>query len=228
MSGMTQKPHMPHALKGRRYRLLLASLFVFLAYAGIRPQEWSGLILELLFYGVVLVAMWTIRRDRRTTIVAAILAILSLANPEITILPSNSMAHHVSAGLFLALLCAYILRDVLTHEEVTLETLAGSCCVYLMLGILWGHTYALIEVASPHSFSFTQAGAEDAVGVGVEMIYYSYVTLTTLGYGDMTPLSSSARIFSAMEALVGQLFVAVLIAHLVGMHAASKHTRKHV
>lgn len=90
----------------------------------------------------------------------------------------------------------------------------GAICVYFMIGLLWALIFSTLELLQPGSFQMPQ-------GQGTELShfsYYSYVTLTTLGYGDITPISPPARSLALLEAIMGPLYIAVLIARLVGIH----------
>ena len=95
--------------------------------------------------------------------------------------------------------------------------------VYLFIGLLWSDIYAILEHLQPGSFSFAHSQAGTKLS---DFSYYSFVTLTTLGYGDITPLTSKARAFAMLEAIIGQLYLVVLIARLVGLHISHSSGRK--
>ena len=100
-----------------------------------------------------------------------------------------------------------------------MDAVLGACCVYLLLGIGWSGIYSLIEWAAPGSFNLpvaARAGASTG-WIELELIYFSLITMTTVGYGDITPASDPARIVAAVEALLAQLYLAIIIARLVGM-----------
>ncbi|NIO10972.1 MAG: hypothetical protein GTO40_24365 [Deltaproteobacteria bacterium] len=125
---------------------------------------------------------------------------------------------------FLGFILILIATDVFEQEIVTVDTISGAICIYLLIGLMWAELYSLIEFIQPGSFTI-QKFLPDAPGYNPQhqnplFLYYSFVTLTTLGYGDITPLSPPARAFSFLEAVVGQIFVAVMIARLVGLHIA--------
>lgn len=111
-----------------------------------------------------------------------------------------------------------IISHILGHEEVVSDTLFGAACVYLLLGLVWMVAYTLLERVHPGSFHFNSVDAASGVPAVFDFLYYSFVTLTTLGYGDVTPLTPRARSLAVLEAIVGVLFVAVLIARLVGLY----------
>jgi hypothetical protein len=126
-------------------------------------------------------------------------------------------------GLFFSLTAVVILARVMKDRKVTTDTILGSMCGYLLLGIVWTMLFALVELLEPGSFLSGGRPLVDMQGdlakqhVFANFIYYSFVTLTTLGYGDITPASPPARALSSLEAVTGQLYIAVLIARLVGL-----------
>lgn len=122
--------------------------------------------------------------------------------------------------IFCILAVGLTLREVLLGDTVDVNRLMGAVCVYLLLGVIWGLVYVLEALAYPRAF-------EGLVGTGVDeltsqLLYYSFVTLTTLGYGDIAPATDLARTLAYLEAVVGQLYVAILIAGLVGVHIGSR------
>jgi voltage-gated potassium channel Kch len=106
---------------------------------------------------------------------------------------------------------------------VTVDTICASLCIYLLLGVCWSGIHVLAEVLEPGSFQLPGHGP-DAQFVDFAL-YYSLVTMTTLGYGDVIPSSPSTRMFAATEAIMGQLYIAVLVARLVGLHIAQAASR---
>jgi hypothetical protein len=104
-------------------------------------------------------------------------------------------------------------------------------CAYLLLGMVWAMVFSLIEILAPGSFLH---GGQPLVAILSEtrqppisgFIYYSFVTLTTLGYGDITPNSSPAAAFSSLEAVTGQFYIAILVARLVALHIVSGRSKR--
>jgi hypothetical protein len=117
-----------------------------------------------------------------------------------------------------------VLWDVMRSEVVTVDTIVGALCVYFLFGVTWASGYAFLEMSSPGSFTVAPSLAAAAGwGKGAStlalMQYYSFATLTTVG-ADIAPLSTTARLLTTLESAIGQLYVAVLIARLVGIHTA--------
>jgi hypothetical protein len=120
----------------------------------------------------------------------------------------------LAAILFIAVV---LLMQVFREGAVTHSRIQGAIAVYLLFGIGWAHAYHIAEFLHPGSFN-TTAGPMTNVS---DWVYYSFVTLTTVGYGDITPVRPIARSLSIGEALTGQLYLAVLIARLVAMEVVS-------
>lgn len=113
--------------------------------------------------------------------------------------------------LFLAIAIFYLMRRFLQARKITGDTIKGAIAVYLMLGVLWIFVYESIFHINPSAFSAVAFGK-------LSFLHYSYTTLTTLGLGDITPVSNFAMSFTCLEAIVGQLFLVVFIAKLMGLH----------
>ena len=124
------------------------------------------------------------------------------------------------AIVFFTLIGSIVLSDVLKSEKVTTDKIHGAISVYLLIGVTWALLYSLIEGIRPESFLIEHSQVTSVSEYIPHFLYYSFVTLTTLGYGDITPLTLLAKTLSYMEAVTGQIYIAVLIARLVGLHIA--------
>ena len=113
-----------------------------------------------------------------------------------------------------------ILARIMRHPVVTGETVMGAICVYLLVGLVFSIGYQLIDRIDDAAF----AGVAD--GNWPDMHYFSFVTLTTLGYGDITPTTNFARSIAVFEAVVGNVFLVTLVAFLVGNLGRQRHSRE--
>jgi hypothetical protein len=118
------------------------------------------------------------------------------------------------------LFCGVLLREVFAKGHVTAMRIQGAVAVYLLFGIAWAHAYQLITTHDPGSF-LVQPGTPNTVS---EWLYYSFVTLTTVGYGDIVPITRVTRVLSVGEALTGQLYLAVMLARLVALQVSEGMT----
>ena len=207
--------------KGGIYHVLLASLFVLIAlqpYAVVA----EGLLVRLGLACLLLASIAAVASRRRLLIIGLVLAV-----PAVGLLFVPGGVPTVAGG-FLAIamllfICLVILRRIFRHPVVTSATVSASLVVYLTLGVVWSQAYRLVEHFYPGSF--TGLSGTGAVEVQRDLFYYSYVTLATLGYGDINPVGAEARSLAITEALVGQLYLVVLVASLVGMHLSQRQSR---
>lgn len=140
--------------------------------------------------------------------------------------------HLVPSEIFLAsgiLFCGFIvsqlLRFVIVATKVDVQVLAAGVAGYLMVGILWGLAYILAGNMEPNSFAFSGEPPPDHRLAGFAALYFSFVTLSTAGYGDIVPTTSTTRMLAILEQTVGVFYVAVLIARLVSAYADPNSAR---
>lgn len=107
-----------------------------------------------------------------------------------------------------------ILSSIFKKNKIGSDELSGAIVSYLLMGVMWGFIYSYIELNCQNSFSFVHA--DDIQAQGSALFYYSFVTLTTLGYGDILPISRFARMAAYLEAVTGVMYTAILVAGLVG------------
>lgn len=154
---------------------------------------------------------------------------LALAAPEVVVRLAEVAADFdapvltaATSALFLGYVTVRVLRAVLASEQVTWEAVAGALCVYLLFGLVWASFYSLIELTAPGSFRLTDAARLSPESLWGELVYFSYVTQTTLGYGDVVPVSPPARSFATVQALLAQIYLATLVARLVAVAVARR------
>ena len=109
------------------------------------------------------------------------------------------------------------------QKEVTRDLIVGAAVVYLFMALMWTFIFVVVETLHPGSFNLPE-------GVDIEatrqFVYYSFVTLTTLGYGDITPITSMARSLCILEAVIGQLYLVAQVAWLVGVHVSQSMLKR--
>lgn len=119
---------------------------------------------------------------------------------------------------FLVLAIINALKKVIFGQAMTTNRLVGVVCVYLLLGILWATLYSALYHLDPTAFAGVPV--DQKADLGITWVYYSFVTLTTLGYGDVLPTSISAKVLAFSEAILGVFYMATLVAMLVSAYAA--------
>lgn len=197
--------------------LLATQLVMLIAAPALQGSAAAKLATDVIFGLLLLFAVWSVSHSRRATLSAGGIALVSFAGISMINLGHSNAAleaptYWLAAGL-LGYVAAVILRDVVRAPRVTSQTIVGAMCVYVLLGVAWGFLYSSVDALDPASFANALPGDGTA-----RFVYFSMVTLTTLGYGDVTPLSSVARGLAVVEAIAGQVFLAVLMARLVGLH----------
>lgn len=199
--------------------LLVAIVFVMPVIApGVSNTKllWDILLALILISGVAAVA------EHRKLAVA--LALLSVAVIALAVSEAQAPAWQARELRSLATMCAFLLLafavgiNVFAFGHAVSDRVVGALVLYLLLGVLWAVAYQHLERLLPGAF----AGHTDESGGLADWAYFSFVTLTTVGYGDITPVALAARSLSILEALVGQLYPAVIIARLVSLQVGSK------
>jgi hypothetical protein len=138
------------------------------------------------------------------------------------------LLNNVSTMLFLIAVTGALLYRVLRKGPVTSHRIQGAVAVYLMMGLIWAMAYSLVYIVDPSSFDLGGAvgGREDLSGISTNgmsrLIYFSFVTMTTLGYGDIAPKSEIANNLAILQALVGQLYLVVIMARLVSLAVTTR------
>ena len=213
---------MRHRVPESNFRYLFAGLVVLLVTEPIGDAvlgSSSNRVFGILLSALVLAGVWGLHPSRLWLRVgralAASVVVLGTAG---AVWPASSLhtATWVIAGLFLLLSVRLGLQAVLAGGRVTTNHLLGAMSVYLLLGVTWALVLGTLHRLAPGSFAGLSTGSPS------EFLYFSFVTLATLGYGDITPVNPIARMVVYLEAVVGQLYVAVLIASLVSRHVAAR------
>ena len=123
--------------------------------------------------------------------------------------------------LFFVVVIAILMKNIFTQTRVTPDTIRGGISIYFLMGILWAVAYRIGFIMDPDAISVA-----DHSGSLSDMIYFSFTTLTTLGYGDMSPAGSVAKTMTILESTTGQVYMTVLIARLVGLHLVGRQEEK--
>jgi hypothetical protein len=147
-------------------------------------------------------------------------SIFNAATPDT---PAINLGPTIFAGLFLGFLVYTILKDISAGSRISSEKIFGAVCAYLLIGFLFSSIYVFIALVDPEAFTYSEvlASTLESSPRGQSVFsYFSFVTMSTLGYGDISPVSTAARSCAWIQAVVGQLYLAITIAALVGIHIA--------
>ncbi len=184
------------------------------------------LVLDIIMLAILVAVVVLVSQTRRSLIISLLLGVpwLIMVFLDLFVVVDRTLYCGTTAFgiLFLIYVTAVVFRNVVRSKRVTADTIYGAISVYLLLGILWGVAYRLLESISPGSFAGPM-GIDPETGIEVpSYVYFSFTTLTTLGYGDITPLSAPARAIAILEAVAGPLYITILISQLVAKYVSRK------
>lgn len=205
----------------RKSRFLLL-LITLLGLMVIEPFlfEATGIkfLLDIFLTAILFSSIYAVSEKKQAAVIAVLLAVPKLATTSALTFITHPLLYlfdSIFGIIFMAYIIVLILAHIFKQEVVSLETIYGAIVVYILIGLMWAFLYNLTEILHPHSFTLAP---ELAIDPQKTLFYFSFVTLTTLGYGDISPISGPAKSLVMLEAIVGQMYLAVLIARLVGTH----------
>lgn len=229
--------------KEHRFVFLLSALTLLFVAApivrelgpGLHPRLADGVVAAA-FATIILSVVFAVSRSRLTELVALGLAIPAIGLQALHVWRGSqwvAVADHCVGIVFLTYAVVLVLRYLFDTSHVTLDMICASVCVYFILAVIWAMGYSLLQAFDPQSFSFSYASEKEneVIQFGgartMTALYYSFVTMSTLGYGDIVPRSPLARMAAALQAVVGQLYLVVLVSRLVGIHISQSTSNKH-
>lgn len=202
------------------FRFLLLTIVMMFV---LRPflEDYAGVkLLTGIFFSLILISGVYAYSRQRKGLLAALIIVFPALLLEVASYFSPTEPIEIIKWIFITLFLAYVLTTILSYilseKEVTADLITGAVCAYFLIGMLWTFIFYFMELAREGSFSLSKTLRGDVW----PFLYYSFVTLTTLGYGDIVPLTDPARSLAVLEAVTGQLYLAVTIARLVGVHAS--------
>jgi len=199
---------------GYRFGLVLLLLFAtFVVMATGSSSAWSRVVIVMLQSATLFAALLASRVSKRALHLTWIIVVLAIAG-TIPSLWSDAQDSHAAAFLLNAGLVAIapivIARALLHRRVVDIQTILGAICIYVLVGMFWSFVYqALAEFGSSQLF------AQIANPSPADTLYFSFVTLTTTGYGDITAITGVGRAFAVLEALLGQIYLVTIVSVLV-------------
>ncbi len=206
-----------------RFLILLCLILGLLVLVPILDRFVAARIFLDIFLTAIAVSMaYTISHKKGYLIAGSLLAIVTIAPRWMQyVYPNNGILAigMIAGAVFIGVVIASILVFVLKSEEVNREVIYAAILLYLLAALLWAFIYSFLELIEPASFNIDLTQPKDYMLV---FQYFSFVTITTLGYGDISPVTEVARAFAVVEAVVGQIYLVVVVAWLVGMHVSRK------
>ena len=211
-------------------RRFLALLILILAMLIIVPLVEEFIKIRMLmdiFWSAVFVAViYAVSQKRHHILIGVLLALPMLASIWSRYFVEYwalELVGGLCGAAFFIFAIIQILIFVYTQKEVTRDLIAGAAIVYLLMALAWSFIFGVVESLNPGSFSIPDI---EGISTSQSFLYLSFVTITTLGYGDITPVTSLARSLCILEAVIGQLYLVVQVAWLVGVHVSQSMLKK--
>jgi len=206
----------------RHLWLLILLVVIFVVQPFVASFYYGPMVLNVIGAAVFLSATYAVSRRRSFLVIGFCLSIFSIAMTFwLAAAPSHwlIMLAHGSLMVLIGFFAVAILSYVLGSGRVTWDKIYGAICAYLLLGYAWTFAYSLVAEAQPDAFmSLTSAMPHDIVGRVMQLRYFSFVTLATVGYGDIVPHTAATRTLALLEAILGQFYLVALVGRLVGLH----------
>lgn len=212
----------------REFSFLILLICLFAAV--LVPPYFEGLALldtvwRLVFSLVMLASLATLGGSTRTLALAVVVLIPAIVTNWIPLFNDAAWtvyADNLTSILYFSVIGYHLGRYVLTTERVTSNVLYAAMCLYLILALVWAAIYNNLYIYYENAFAFNSPevlalanNPESTMGL---FTYFSFVTLSTLGYGDIVPLTRVTQSWAAVEAMIGQFYIAIVMARLVSLH----------
>jgi hypothetical protein len=217
-----------------KFSVLLVSLLVQLMVSPLVDDKspWA-IVADLPLAAVFFASIFALFQRKKSRAAALALGIPSIVGVFARILDVElppvygGIVYHLIPIVFLFYTVLAILKAIFRDGGVSADSINGAFCGYVLLGIAFGHIYCLIEIFNPDSFTLQHHLGELPISPGDRqdmLTYFSLVTMTTLGYGDILPFSPAARTWATIEVMVGQFYVAAIVAELIGLKVSTALT----
>jgi hypothetical protein len=224
---MTGSKSILEAYRARPYRNIFFALIVVTLVDALAPGVFAkGRFSDLMLAVILTAALVETVRSRRSAIWALVLGLPAILLRLVAAFTDDSPVMNTTVltvtAMFFAFLIWNLLHDLGRGDRPTSERIFGALCAYLFIGLLFALIYTHVEYRHPGSFAMSNPVIAEEGSAESNLVptftYYSFVTLTTLGYGDITPVAGHARTLAWLEALLGQLYLAVMVAGFVAVH----------
>ena len=227
---MPTGPHHKHLSTPDWILTVLLVLLVFLVFV-IYPMSQAGMLhvmsVDFVYSLIVVAGALSVVGKRWVTLLIVVFAVAAfVARWTHRAMPQANLdqADLLLSLIFLGILTAIVMGEIFREGPISVHRVQGAVAVYLLLGLVWGCVYELVEMYRPESFHSLSAPLAHGVPPP-DLVYFSFTTLTTVGYGDVLAVHPIARYLAMLEALTGQLFPVILIARLVAMELESRRGR---
>jgi hypothetical protein len=185
-----------------------------------------SILMDVLWSAIFVSAIYAVSQKKRHILIAVVLALPMLGSIWTKYFVQHKaliVVGSLCGAAFFLFAIIQMLIFIYSHKEVTKDLIVGAAVVYLFMALMWTFIFVVVETLHPGSFNLSEGQDLEATR---QFVYYSFVTLTTLGYGDITPATSLARSLCILEAVIGQLYLVVQVAWLVGVHVSQSMFKK--
>ncbi len=213
------------ARRNRSLFLLIAFLFLLVAAPVLAPVFNLRLLFDLFMTLIFAVSIYSASVKRWHYMISTVFFVVTVPAIWVEYIFPGRAAYLISQAngvLFLLFVGLRTTINLIRTKKITANTIFAAIVVYLVAGVLWSGIYSMLEIVHPDSFNL---GGIDVRAAAYRMLYFSFVTLTTLGYGDIAPHTDVASAFVILEAIFGQMYITVLIAWLVGRYISESDGR---
>lgn len=223
---MNEKAHsfLTRICLGRFSFLLVSIILTFALKPFLEGFVKINILTDIFLSAIILSAIYTVSEKRSSFLIALALAfpfVILKWSAYLVSSPAARLLQDIFGALFTAYLLLFTQSFIARQQRVTQDVIMAAVCGYFFIGLMWSFVYFFLESVQPGSFQLPQNETPDRG----HFIYFSFVTMTTLGYGETTPLSNGARCLAVLEAVMGQLYLAITIARLVGIHIAQSQQK---
>jgi len=212
----------------RHLALLITILLLFIVAPFVTTLSNGLLILNIISVAVLVAGSYALSERKHLFTIAVALSALSVVGTGLLLAFRQPWALIVSHSIIVVLVgffCVTILSYVLGSGRVTSDKIFAAICVYMLMGYGWTFVYSLVQALDPGAFAApSEIPLNDYAARSLQLRYFSFVTLTTMGYGDIVPRSPLARTMAVLEAVMGQFYLVALIGRLIGLHIVHGNT----
>lgn len=210
----------------KKYSHLLIALLINFIFISLDINTITSIIVALLFLVTMIAIVETFAIKPQLLKLFNFIAIfafsLDLIGGKLGLIDYENTIYVIIVELiyiiYLSTAIYLIFQDILASKKVTLDTILGSICIYLLLGILWGLIYAICLIFDDNAFSQSISDQSPLR----TLIYFSFTTLTTVGYGDISPVSPLTKMLTNLQAIIGQMYPAIIVSILVSIYTSDR------
>ncbi len=209
-------------LRAVRFRVFLAcQLMLLLSYPYAEGTLARGTVFFFISAAVILAGLYAASRNRTVLTIGVVLAVPASLGDLTLYMDIGPRLYRLclvfEAALYFVVLF-FIFKEVFLRPKVSADTIAGAISIYLLLGLAWSTIYVLLENVMPGSFRLPSEDGPSSPILWPDLLFFSFTTLTTTGYGDITPANDHARSLASIEYIVGVFYIAIMVARLVSAY----------